>query len=320
MSKEAILVVTRYPEADMVVLGEQYELHVLAEAPDRAALLAGLAPRVRVLATNGESGADAALIDALPKLEIIVSYGVGVDAIDLAHAARRGVRVTNTPDVLTEDVADMGLALMLAVAREIPRNDARTRAGEWGREAFTPTSRMFGKRLGIVGLGRVGRAVARRAAAFGMRIAYTDRMCFDDVPHAFHASAAELAAQADFLMVCAAADQIPRGAIGREVFDALGPDGFLVNIARGSIIDEPVLIDYLGHGRLRGAALDVFWNEPAIDRRLFALPNVVLQPHRASATVETRAAMAGLVRANLQAYFEGRPLVTEFTAHLAKAG
>ncbi|WP_186116365.1 2-hydroxyacid dehydrogenase [Burkholderia gladioli] len=319
MSKEELLVVTRYPEADMIVLAERYTLHVLAEAPDRAALLAELAPRVRVLATNGESGADAALIDALPRLEIIVSYGVGVDAIDLAHAAAKGIRVTNTPDVLTEDVADMGLALMLSVAREISRNDARVRAGEWGREHFALTSRMYGKRLGIIGLGRVGRAVARRAAAFEMRIGYHDRFRFEDVPYAYHASAAALAADSDYLMVCAAADQIPRGAIGREVFDALGPNGFLINIARGSIIDEPVLIDYLADGRLRGAALDVFWNEPAIDRRLLALPNVVLQPHRASATIETRAAMAELLRANLEAYLAGQPLVTEFTAHLRRA-
>ncbi|WP_186125559.1 NAD(P)-dependent oxidoreductase [Burkholderia gladioli] len=279
MSKEALLVVTRYPEADMIVLAERYTLHVLAEAPDRAALLAELAPCVRVLATNGESGADAALIDALPRLEIIISYG----------------------------------------AREISRNDARVRAGEWGREHFALTSRMYGKRLGIIGLGRVGRAVARRAAAFEMRIGYHDRFRFDDVPYAYHDSAAALAADSDYLMVCAAADQIPRGAIGREVFDALGPNGFLINIARGSIIDEPVLIDYLADGRLRGAALDVFWNEPAIDRRLLALPNVVLQPHRASATIETRAAMAQLLRANLEAYLAGQPLVTEFTAHLRRA-
>ncbi|MEK6346552.1 MAG: 2-hydroxyacid dehydrogenase [Burkholderia sp.] len=319
MSKEPVLVVTRYPEPDMLVLAERYALHVLADAPDRAALLAELAPRVRVLATNGEAGADAALIDALPKLEAIVSYGVGVDAIDLRHAASKGIRVTNTPDVLTEDVADLGLALMLALAREVAANDARVRAGEWGREHFALTSRMYGKRLGIIGLGRVGRAVARRAAAFDMAIAYHDRARFDDLPYAFHDSAAALAANVDFLMVCAAADQIPRGAIGAEVFEALGPNGFLINIARGSILDEPVLVDYLSDGRLRGAALDVFWNEPAIDRRLLALPNVVLSPHRASATVETRAAMARLVRANLDAWLAGEPLVTEFTAHLPKA-
>ncbi len=327
MSKEVVLVVTRYPDADMAVLAERYTLRVLGDAPDaaaRAALLAELAPHVRVLATNGEAGADAALIDALPKLEAIVSYGVGVDAIDLAHAARRQIRVTNTPEVLTEDVADLGMALMLAVAREVARNDARVRAGDWGaggeRGHFPLTARLHGKRLGILGLGRVGRAVARRAAAFDMTIGYHDRVRFDDVPYAFHDGAAALAAGSDYLIVCAAADSMPRGAIGRAVFEALGPQGFLINVARGAILDEPALIECLSDGRLRGAALDVFWNEPAIDARLLALPNLLLSPHRASATTQTRAAMARLVRENLDAFFDGRPLVTEFTAHRPKAG
>ncbi|QTD94771.1 2-hydroxyacid dehydrogenase [Burkholderia anthina] len=319
MHKEELMVVSRYPDADMATLEAQFSLHVLADAPDRERLLAEVGPRIRALATDGESGASAALIDALPNLQIIVSYGVGVDAIDLAQAARRGIRVTNTPDVLTGDVADLGIGLMLAVARDIAQNDAFVRAGAWGAQRFRLTSRMFGKRLGIIGLGRVGRAVARRAAAFDMQIAYHDRMRFDDVDYRFHASAAELAGDVDFLMVCAAADRMPRGAIGRDVFDALGPDGFLVNIARGSIVDEPVLVDYLLDGRIRGAALDVFWNEPAIDARLLTLPNVVLQAHRASATIETRAAMAQLVRDNLRAYFDGQPLATEFTGHLGAA-
>jgi lactate dehydrogenase-like 2-hydroxyacid dehydrogenase len=240
-----------------------------------------------------------------------------VDAIDLAHAAQRGIRVTNTPDVLTEDVADLGMALMLSIARDIPQNDALVRAGQWGKRPIALASRMFGKRLGIFGLGRVGRAVARRAAAFDMKIAYHDRAQFADVAYAYYSNAAALASESDFLMVCAAADQIPRGALGREVFDALGPQGFLINVARGSIIDEPALVEYLIDGRIKGAALDVFWNEPAIDPRLLTLPNVVLQPHRASATLETRAAMAQLVRDNLHAFFDGKPLVTEFTAHLA---
>lgn len=319
MHKEEVLVVSPYPEADMTMLAAQFSLHILPCAPDPATLIASVAPRIRVLATNGEVGADAALIDALPNLEVIVSYGVGVDAIDLAHAARRGVRVTNTPDVLTEDVADMGIGLMLSAAREIPQNDARVRAGQWGEIHIPLATRMFGKRLGIFGLGRVGRAVARRAAAFNMQIAYHDRAPLPDVSYAYHASAADLARHSDFLMVCAAADQIPRGALGCDVLDALGPHGYLINIARGSIVDEPTLIDYLLDRRIRGAALDVFWNEPHIDRRLLTMPNVVLQPHRASATVETRSAMAQLVSDNLRAFFDGAPLVTEFTAHLATA-
>jgi D-3-phosphoglycerate dehydrogenase len=315
MYKADLLVVTRYPDADMAELARHFELHVLADADHPEVWLKNVAPRIRALATNGEAGASAALIDALPNLEIIASYGVGVDAIDLAHAARRGIRVTNTPDVLTEDVADMGMALMLAVARDIPQNDAIVRAGEWGSAQIPLATRMFGKRLGIIGFGRVGRAVAKRASAFNMTISYHDRIRFGDSPHTFHDSAVSLARESDFLMVCAAADQSNKASIGRDVFDALGPQGILVNISRGSIIDEPVLLDYLIERRIRGAALDVFWNEPAIDARFRTLRNVVLQPHRASATVETRAAMAQLVRANLSAFFSGEPLVTEYTAH-----
>ncbi|WDZ95052.1 2-hydroxyacid dehydrogenase [Herbaspirillum sp. WKF16] len=319
MHKEELLVVTPYPQADMELLAGKYDLHVLSQSPQPERLLAELAPRLRVLATNGESGASAQLIDALPRLEIIVSYGVGVDAIDLAHAAAKGIRVTNTPDVLTGDVADLGIALMLAAARDVARCDALTRAGQWGQAQIPLTTRVFGKRLGIIGLGRVGRAVARRAEAFDMQVHYHDKLRFDDVPYRYVGGMAELAAGVDFLMVCAAADQMPRGAIGREVFDALGADGFLINIARGSIIDEPALLACLERRGIRGAALDVFWNEPAIDPRFLALPNVLLQPHRASATVETRAAMARLVRDNLDAFFSGSALPTEFTMHLARA-
>ncbi|KQR87125.1 hydroxyacid dehydrogenase [Burkholderia sp. Leaf177] len=314
MHKTDLLVVVRYPERDMTELERHYTLHVLSDCANRGALLAEVGPKIRALATNGEAGANAELIDALPALEIIVSYGVGVDAIDLAHAARRGIRVTNTPDVLTGDVADMGIGLMLSIARQIPANDRIVRDGQWGKTAIPLATRMFGKRLGVLGLGRVGRALARRAAAFDMTIAYHDRVRFDDVDYTYCESAADLARESDFLVICAAADRESRGSISRDVFNALGPDGILVNIARGSIIDEPALLEYLSEHRIRGAALDVFWNEPSIDPRFFTLDNVVLQPHRASATVETRGAMAQLVRENLKAFFDGAPLVTEFRA------
>jgi lactate dehydrogenase-like 2-hydroxyacid dehydrogenase len=317
MHKAEVLVVTRYPDADMAALAQHYTLHVLADAEDPDALLAEIAPRIRALATNGEAGASAKLIDALPHLEIIVSYGVGVDAIDLERAAQRNIRVTYTPDVLTDDVADLGIALLLSVARDIPQNDAIVRAGEWGHVQIPLATRVFGKRLGILGLGRVGRAVAKRAAGFDMAISYHDRNRFDDSPYTFHETAVELARHSDFIIICAAADRSNRASIGHEVLDALGPDSFLINIARGSIIDEPVLLNYLTERRIRGAALDVFWSEPAIDPRFFALHNVVLQPHRASGTVETRAAMAHLVRNNLAAFFAGEPLITEYTAHKA---
>jgi lactate dehydrogenase-like 2-hydroxyacid dehydrogenase len=313
--KTDLLVVVRYPEADMAELERHFTLHVLSDAANPAALLADVGPRIRAVATNGEAGANAGLIDALPQLEIIVSYGVGVDAIDLGHAAKRGIRVTNTPDVLTGDVADMGMGLMLAIARQIPANDRVVRNGQWGKVTLPLATRMFGKRLGIVGLGRVGRALAKRAAAFDMSIAYHDRIRFDNVGYTYREDAVTLARESDFLVICAAADRQSHASVSRDVLDALGPDGVLVNVARGSIVDEPVLLDYLATHRIRGAALDVFWNEPSIDPRFHSLDNVVLQPHRSSATVETRAAMAQLVRENLRAFLEGMPLVTEYATH-----
>jgi lactate dehydrogenase-like 2-hydroxyacid dehydrogenase len=320
MHKTDLLVVVRYPERDMAELERQYTLHVLSDCANRGAMLAEAGSRIRALATNGEAGANAELIDALPALEIIVSYGVGVDAIDLAHAARRGIRVTNTPDVLTGDVADMGIGLMLSIARQIPANDRIVRDGQWEKSAMSSArssaiplaTRMFGKRLGVLGLGRVGCALAKRAAAFDMSIAYHDHVQFDDVDYTYCDSAVALARESDFLVICAAAVKESQGSVSRDVLDALGPDGILVNIARGSIVDEPALLDYLGERRIRGAALDVFWNEPSIDPRFLSLDNVVLQPHRSSATVETRGAMAQLVRENLLAFFSGAPLVTEF--------
>ena len=315
MHKADLLVVVRYPEADMAELERHYTLHVLSDSANPAALLADVGPRIRAVATNGEAGASAELIDALPQLEIIVSYGVGVDAIDLGHAAKRGIRVTNTPDVLAGDVADMGMGLMLAIARHIPANDRVVRDGQWGKVTLPLATRMFGKRLGILGLGRVGRALAKRAAAFDMSIAYHDRIRFDNVSYTYREDAVALARDSDFLVICAAADRQSHASVSRDVLDALGPDGVLVNVARGSIVDEPVLLDYLITHRIRGAALDVFWNEPSIDPRFHSLVNVVLQPHRSSATVETRAAMGQLVRENLRAFFEGMPLVTEYATH-----
>jgi len=310
MHKTDLLVVVRYPERDMAELERHYTLHVLSDCTNRGALLAEVGSRIRALATNGEAGASAELIDALPALEIIVSYGVGVDAIDLAHAAKRGIRVTNTPDVLTGDVADMGIGLLLSIARQIPANDRIVRDAQWGKAAIPLATRMFGKRLGVLGLGRVGRALTRRAAAFDMTVAYHDRVRFDDVDYTYCDSAVALARESDFLVICAAADRESQGLVSRDVFDALGPNGILVNIARGSIVDEPVLLEYLSECRIRGAALDVFWNEPSIDPRFFTLDNVVLQPHRSSATVETRGAMAQLVVDNVRSYFEKGEVLT----------
>ena len=311
VQKEELLLVTRYSDTEMAML-EQYRLHILSESVAPDDLLRRISPRIRALATNGEAGASAMLMDSLPKLEIVVCYGVGVDAIDLAYAARRGIRVTNTPDVLTDDVADMGIGLLIATSRQIPRGDAYIRAGLWGEADIPLGTRISGKKLGIVGLGRVGRAFARRAAVFGLEISYHDCFRFSDVDYTYFDSATELAQHVDFLVICAAADNANRAMIGREILDALGVHGILINIARGSIVDEPVLLDYLQEKRILGAGLDVFWNEPNIDSRFLQLDNVVLQPHRSSATIETRAAMMQLVCDNLRAFFSGKELPTEY--------
>lgn len=313
MPNPTVLLAGAYPAQDMKALEARFTLLRYWEAEDKAAFLQTHAPDVRALATRGDLGADKSLIDALPQLEIIACYGVGVDAIDLKAAAARSVPVTNTPDVLTGDVADMALALMLATARGLPQADRFVRSGDWATNTYPLKARMFGKRLGIVGLGRIGQAIAKRAAAFDMEIAYFSRAPKAGQPYRHVASITDLAAESDFLVVALAGGPDTAGLIDAEVFRALGPDGIFVNIARGSVVDEPALLDALESGTIRGAGLDVMAGEPDIDPRFFALENTVLQPHQGSATVETRKAMGALVCDNLAAHFAGKPLLTPVT-------
>ena len=288
-----------------------YRVHRLAEAADPEALVARVAPTIRAIVTGGATGASPELVERLPALEIIAINGIGTDAVDLGQARARGVRVTTTPDVLTEDVADLAMGLLLAAARRICVGDRFVRAGRWRRREPLPlAAKVSGKKLGILGMGRVGRAIARRAEAFGLEIAYHDLRAFDDLPFTYRPGLAELAAWADVLVVAAAGGPQSRGIVDRTVLDALGPAGILVNVARGSVVDEPALVAALLEGRLGGAGLDVFVDEPEVPEALLALDQVVLQPHRASATVETRIAMGELVLANLAAHFAGGPPVT----------
>lgn len=306
-----ILQVGAYPEWDQAALDAAFTVHKLFEAPDPAAFLAGKGPGVRALATRGDLGADAALIAACPKLEIVAVYGVGCDAVDLDACRARGIRVTNTPDVLTDDVADLAVGLLLALARGIPAGDAFVRDGSWAAgKVFGLTRKVTGMRAGIIGPGRIGRSLARRLAGFDMDIAYCARNPKPDLPHTWFPTPVELAARSDVLFVTLAASAGTRGIVDGAVLDALGPKGLVVNVSRGSNIDEPALVAALSEGRIAGAALDVFIGEPRIDARLLGLPNVVLQPHAGSGTVETRRAMGRLVRDNLLAHFEGRPLPT----------
>ncbi len=306
MTKPDVLLVGPYPEQDMAVLRDAYVLHNLWEATDHRAFLAERADSIRGIATRGDLGADSALMDALPALEIIACYGVGVDKVDLEHARARGICVTHTPNVLTNDVADMGLALMLALARRIPQGDAYVRSGQWRKAKMGRlTTSLAGKTLGVLGLGRIGRAVSSRAEACQMKIAYHDLIVHEDVDYAYYASPHELAAAVDVLMVCLSGSATTAQMVDKGVLAALGSQGMLINISRGSTVDEPALVEALQSGAIAGAALDVFANEPQVPEALLTADNVVLQPHHASGTVETRAAMGALVIENLRCHFAG---------------
>ncbi|NUB28743.1 2-hydroxyacid dehydrogenase [Azospirillum brasilense] len=309
MKPEILLVEPMMPDIE-TALDAGYTVHRLAGAPDRDRLVAEVGPRVRAVVTGGGTGVSNAIMDACPSLGIVAINGVGTDAVDLKHAAGRGVRVTNTPDVLTDDVADLAIGLMIAGSRRMMVGDRFVRAGRWPNGGLPLARKVTGKRLGILGLGRIGMAIAQRAAGFGMEIAYTNRKPRSDVSYRFVASPVDLARESDILIVAASAGPDARNMVNRAVIEALGPDGLLVNVARGAVVDEPELVAALTDGRLGGAALDVFANEPHAPEALFGLDNVVLQPHQASATIETRMAMGNLVLANLSAFFAGQPLPT----------
>lgn len=301
------------PEWDEAPMREAYALHRFFDAADPDALLAKVGPQIRGIATRGDLGASGSIISSCPGLEMIAVYGVGYDAVDLAACRARGIAVTNTPDVLTEDCADLALAMWLALSRGMVAAEAWARSGEWAKQGSFPLqNRASGKRAGILGLGRIGLAVARRLDGFGMRIAYSARNSrpaldgWDYIPNA-----TDLAAQSDILFVTLSATADTRHIVDTDVLAALGKEGLLVNISRAQNIDEAALLEALEQGRLRGAALDVFENEPRLDPRFARLSNVLLQPHHASGTYETRRAMGQLMRDNLAAHFAGRPLLSK---------
>ena len=310
MDKPAILIIGPYPAWDLDALEAQYRVVRFWEAADKEKLLAAEGPAIRAIGTRGELGASAELMRRLPRLEIVACYGVGTDAIDLDHARAHGIRVTNTPDVLTTDVADLAVGLLLATARQIPRGDAHVRDGSWSQGNMDLVTRVSGKLVGIAGMGRIGTAVAKRLAAFDCDIAYYARAQRAGVAYEFVPDLTALARRSEFLIVTLAGGEGTRGIVSAQVLDALGPEGILVNVSRGSTVDEPALLAALAAGRIKGAGLDVFWNEPRIDKRFAALGNVVLQPHHGSGTVETRKAMGKLVRDNLAAHFAGAALIT----------
>jgi lactate dehydrogenase-like 2-hydroxyacid dehydrogenase len=315
MSNVEILQVGAYPEWDQGPLDAAFTAHRYFEAADKAPFLAKVGPRIRAIATRGDLGANAAMIAACPRLEVIAVYGVGYDAVDIAACKARGIRVTNTPDVLTDDCADLGVAMMLSLSRGITRAEDWVRDGSWAAKGMYPLqTRVSGKKAGILGLGRIGMAVARRLAGFDMDIAYCAPGPKPDAAHlTYLPDPVALAAHSDFLFVTLSASAATRHIVNAAVIKAVGPQGMLINISRAANIDEESLLDALETGALGSAALDVFEGEPKLNPRFLALKNVLLQPHHASGTYETRKAMGALVRENLLAHFAGRALITPVT-------
>ncbi|MDO1583317.1 2-hydroxyacid dehydrogenase [Rhizobium oryzicola] len=312
MARPGILQIGPYPQWDEEPLNAAFDVHRYFEAEDKQTFLENVGPGVRGIATRGELGASRALIEACPNLEIISVYGVGFDAVDLAAARERGIRVTNTPDVLTNDVADLGVAMMLVQSRGMIGAETWVRDGSWAAKGLYPLKRrVWGRRAGILGLGRIGFEVAKRLKGFDMQIAYSDvgpKSYAEGME--FIADPVSLAQRSDFLFVTLAASAETRHIVGQNVIEALGPEGMLINISRASNIDEEELLTALETGKLGSAALDVFEGEPKLNPRFLKLGNVLLQPHHASGTVETRKAMGQLVRDNLTAHFSGDPLLT----------
>ena len=291
-------------------LERTYDAHRLWTAPDREAMIASLADRVTAVASSNPRGLDAPTMAKLPKLKVISHFGVGYETVDVDAASKRGIKVTNTPDVLTEEVADLAIALVLATLRRIPQGDKYVRTGQWLKGAMPLADTVQGKTLGIIGAGRIGQAIAKRALALNMQVAYQGPNKKAALPYAYFADPVQLAKESDVVMVACPGGDATKNLVSRAVIDAIGPKGYIVNIARGSIIDEPALLEALQQNRIAGAGLDVFVDEPRVPEAFFALDNVVLQPHVGSATHTTRKAMGQLVIDNLAAHFAGKPLVT----------
>lgn len=291
-------------------LTEEFGMHSLWRETDPKAFLKQHGAEFDVLVTNASTGADAALIDSLPSVKAICSLGVGCDAIDLQAAAARGIAVSNTPNVLTDCVADLTMGLLLDVTRGISAADRFVRRGDWTKGPFPPGTRVSGKRLGILGLGRIGQAIARRACGFTMEVRYHSRRAVLSSNLERDPSLESLARWSDFLVVACAGGPLTQGLVSGDILAALGPDGYLVNIARGSVIDEDALVRALRDGTIAGAGLDVFVAEPNVPEALLGLENVVLLPHVGSGTRETRQAMAGLVFENVKSFIEHGRLKT----------
>jgi lactate dehydrogenase-like 2-hydroxyacid dehydrogenase len=304
-----ILVTAPLPPFIYDPLKAGYRCHDYYHAGDKTALLAADGPGIRGLVQGGHTVTPTTLLDALPKLEIISVFGVGYDGVPIAYCRQRGIRVSNTPDVLTDDVADVALGLVLMTGRGFVRLNRFVQAGEWPKGPPELTTRLGGRKVGILGLGRIGKAIAQRVAAMGMKIAYTGRNR-QNVPYEYVGDLKSLAAAVDFLVVACPGGEKTRNVVDADVLAALGKKGTLINIARGSIVDEAALVAALQAGTIKAAGLDVFADEPRIPSQLMAMDNVVLLPHVGSATRETRQAMGDLCKANLDVWFADKKVLT----------
>lgn len=288
-------------------LAAGYTVHKLHEADDKEALLAKVKDSVRAIAGGNVDGA---LMDKLPKLEIISNFGVGYDSIDTAAARQRNIRVTNTPNVLNDAMAEITIGLMISLARSLPQADRYTREGKWPSGTFPLRHELNAKTVGILGLGRIGKEIAIRAQAMKMRVIYHGRRRQPDEPYVYYDNLVDMARDCDWLVLIAPGGKETEKLVNREVLEALGPDGYLVNVARGTVVDEAVMIEMLQANKIAGAALDVFEKEPQVPEALLQLDNVVLSPHQGSATFQTRDKMGALVVGNLDAHFAGEPLLS----------
>ncbi|NUU67884.1 2-hydroxyacid dehydrogenase [Enterobacteriaceae bacterium BIT-l23] len=307
-----ILLIQPVPDLIDSALKDRYRVHRWYDMADREAFLATGAAGIQAVVTGGSFGLPNSIMDRLPALKIVAISGIGTDAVDLARARDRGIHVTTTPGVLTDDVADMAMGLMMMTLRDLVTGDRLVRAGQWGSVTQPLAVRVTGKRLGIVGLGQVGHAIAQRAQAFAMPVRYHSRRPRPESGYRYVDNLIALAQESDILVVAASADS-QQAIITADVLRSLGPQGYLINVARGKLVDEEALIAALDQGQIAGAGLDVFASEPHVPAALLAHPGVVVQPHRASATRETRLAMGEIVLQNLAACAAGQRPPTSVT-------